>query len=222
MGELLPDLRGNRTTRKAVRATAKNLRPLPARRGSGTQHSVLRRRYHQALHETAERPSRKFDELRDRVRFVDGDVILSEIASMDDLDSESLRAPRLRTRLFVFYALVSLALAASGLYGLLSRSVSVRTREIGIRMALGASRGSVLATVTVPALRWILTGLIVGVGVTLASARFIAGLLYGVSPYDPTALGATGFLLSIVAILACLLPSIRASAIEPARALKEQ
>jgi putative ABC transport system permease protein len=122
----------------------------------------------------------------------------------------------------VFYALVSLALAASGLYGLLSRSVSGRTREIGIRMALGANRGSVLATVTAPALRWIFTGLGVGVGITLTAARFIGGLLYGVSPYDPTALGATAFILSIVALLACLVPARRALAIDPARALKEE
>ncbi len=160
--------------------------------------------------------------VRDRIRSIDTGIILSQIATMDEVDSLSLQAPRLRALLFAFYALVSLALAASGLYGLLSRSVSGRTREIGIRMALGASRGSVLATVAARGLSWTLAGLVIGISVSIGSARFLAGLLYGVSPYDPATLGATTLLFAIVAFLACLVPARRAVAIDPARALRDE
>jgi putative ABC transport system permease protein len=160
--------------------------------------------------------------VRDRVRSIDSSIILSQIATMDEVDSQSLQAPRLRALLFAFYALVSLALAASGLYGLLSRSVSGRTREIGIRMALGASRGSVLSTVAARGLGSTLAGLVIGVAVSIGSAQLLAGLLYGVSPYDPAALGATTLLFAIVALLACLAPARRAVAIDPARALREE
>jgi len=160
--------------------------------------------------------------VRDRVQSVDSGIILTRIATMDEVNSEALQAPRLRASLFAFYALVSLALAASGLYGLLSRSVSGRTREIGIRMALGASRRSVLSTVAAQGLGWTFAGLVIGIGVSIGSTPLLAGLLYGVSPYDPAALGATTLLFTIVALLACLVPARRAVAIDPARALKEE
>jgi ABC-type antimicrobial peptide transport system permease subunit len=160
--------------------------------------------------------------VQDRVRSVDSGIILSQIATMDEVDSQSLQAPRLRALLFALYAVLSLVLAASGLYGLLSRSVSGRRREIGIRMALGASRGSVLTTVAARGFRWTLAGLVIGVGVSMGSARLLAGLLYGVSPYDPAALGATTLIFAIVALLACLAPARRAVAIDPARALREE
>ena len=160
--------------------------------------------------------------VRDRVRSVDSGIILSQITTMDEVDSQSLQAPRLRALLFALYAVLSLVLAASGLYGLLSRSVSGRTREIGIRMALGASRGSVLTTVAARGFRWTLAGLVIGVGVSMGSARLLAGLLYGVSPYDPAALGATTLVFAFVTLLACLVPARRAVAIDPARALREE
>jgi predicted permease len=160
--------------------------------------------------------------VRERIRAVDSGIILSQIATMNEIDAQSLQPPRLRAFLFTFYASVSLVLTASGLYGLLSRSVSGRTREIGIRMALGASRRSVLSAVAARGLGWTLAGLAIGVGVSIGSARLLAGLLYGVSPYDPAALAATTLLFAVVALLACLVPARRALAIDPARALNEE
>ncbi len=162
------------------------------------------------------------DAIKARIRSVDETVIISEIRELDEIASQTLRAHRIRALLFAFYSAVSLFLAAIGLFGLLARSVSERAREIGIRMALGASRSSVLLLVSRSGLEWSATGLAVGLVTALGATRFLSSFLYGVSPYDPVAFLGTGLALMATAFLACLLPARRAADIDPATALRRE
>jgi predicted permease len=122
----------------------------------------------------------------------------------------------------VLLGLVGLGLAAMGLYGVLSYAVSQRTREIGIRMALGAQRRDVLRLVLRRGLVLALAGLALGLAVNLVVGRLLRAFLYGVSPWDFCAMGAAGSLLLAVAGMACYLPARRAAAVDPMTALRSE
>jgi putative ABC transport system permease protein len=113
-----------------------------------------------------------------------------------------------------------LALASVGLYGVLAFSVAQRTREIGIRMALGAQARDVLRLVMRQGLTLSLLGIAAGICVSLAGTRVLAGLLYGVAPTDPTTFAAVALLLGVVALAACLVPARRALSVDPIVALR--
>ena len=117
---------------------------------------------------------------------------------------------------------IALVLSVSGLYGVLSYMLSQRTREIGIRMALGAERGTVVGLVTGHGMRWTGIGLVVGLAASFAVAKLIAGFLYGVGPADPTAFVGIALLLIGTAYVACYIPARRASRIDPLVALREE
>jgi putative ABC transport system permease protein len=114
-----------------------------------------------------------------------------------------------------------LLLAAIGLYAVLSYSVSLRIREIGVRMALGAAPGNVIKLVTGQGIKIVGVGLIVGVLAGVIAAHLIASVLYNVSATDPVALATSMLILSLAALLACLLPAYRATRIDPIVALRE-
>jgi len=113
-------------------------------------------------------------------------------------------------------------LAAVGIYGVLSYAVTQRTREIGIRMSLGASRGRVPADVMREGMRLALVGFAAGIAGAFACGRLLATLLYEVKPGDPVILAATAGLLAVVALVACYLPARRAAGLEPANALRHE
>jgi predicted permease len=121
-----------------------------------------------------------------------------------------------------FFAALALLLSGLGLYGLLSSSVAQRTGEIGVRMALGAKRGRVLRMILSEALGLLIAGLVLGAIALMITTRFLQGILYGVSAFDPVRLAAITAILAIVAIMAGLFPALRAASIDPIKALRAE
>jgi len=142
------------------------------------------------------------------------------VRTMDNLLSETVAQPRLQTGLLSLFAGVALLLAALGLYGVLAYSVTQRKREIGVRVALGAQRGNVLALVICQGMKLALTGVAIGIIAALAFTRVIHSLLYEVEPADPLTFAAVSLLLVFVALLACWLPARRAARVDPMEALR--
>jgi ABC-type antimicrobial peptide transport system permease subunit len=120
------------------------------------------------------------------------------------------------------FAVLALVLAAIGLYGVIAYGVSQRTRELGVRIALGASAGDVVTMVLREALSLAVVGIVVGAAAAVAATRALRGLLYGVQPGDPATLGATAVLLAGVAIAAAYLPARRAASTDPVEALRAE
>jgi len=117
---------------------------------------------------------------------------------------------------------IAILLSAAGIYGLMAYTVVERTREIGIRLALGAERKDVLRMLARRGLFLTLAGLVIGLAISIPLARVLASLIYGVSASDGTAFGATAFLLAAVALLACYIPARRAMKVDPIIALRQE
>ena len=166
------------------------------------------------------------DDFKDPMRHVLGDIdpnlTVPRILTFDDLVGRYFDQERLIARLTALYALVALLLASVGLYGVASYAVARRTNEIGIRMALGADRGNVMALMLRSAMRPILLGLAMGVVAALAGARLIASQLYGVKSYDPMIFGCAVLALASCAMASAYLPARRAASIEPMEALRTE
>jgi ABC-type antimicrobial peptide transport system permease subunit len=133
----------------------------------------------------------------------------------------SLGTRRVSTQLFAVFACAALLLAAIGIYGVMAYSVTQRTQEIGLRMALGAQKSDVLALVIRQGMILSLIGVIVGLAGAFALTRVIGNLLYGVTATDPATFVAIPLLLLFVALLACYLPARRAARLDPTRALAQ-
>ena len=171
---------------------------------------------------TAGDPSALVGPIRERIWSIDEDVPLLVASSLTDLIADQTAQRRYRARLMAIFAALAGILALLGIYGVTSRAVTRRTREIGIRVALGAERGRVWGLVSSQALRLGLWGAAVGVGLSLLVAPFIEGFLYGVSPSDPASLAAVGLGLPLLGVVAALVPALRATRVEPLEALREE
>jgi len=158
--------------------------------------------------------------IREQVFAIDRGLPLYNIATMDQLVANSVAQPRLNLSLLVAFALLALALAAVGVYGVMAYAVTQRTQEFGIRMALGASPGHVLKQVFLEGGRLAGLGLGLGLIAALAFTRLMASMLYGVKPSDPLSLGVAAALLAVVAFAACYLPARRATRVDPLVALR--
>jgi putative ABC transport system permease protein len=158
--------------------------------------------------------------IRESVGEIDKDLPLGDIAEMPDVVEGSVAQPRFRTFLLGLFAGMALILAAIGIFGVISYSVSRRTHEIGIRVALGASRGEILKMVMRETLLLTLAGLAVGIPCALAASRLVAHMLFGVSSHDPVTLVAVALGLATVAALAAFFPARRAMRVNPMVALK--
>jgi putative ABC transport system permease protein len=154
------------------------------------------------------------------LRNVDADIPLLNIRTMDDWVSTSVSPQRFAMLLLASFAGVALLLAVVGIYSVTSYSVSRRTHEIGIRVALGASRADVLALVLRQGLVLALTGSAIGIAGALLLSRLMSSQLYGVSPTDPITFVAVSVLLTLVALAACYFPARRAMQVDPVVALK--
>jgi hypothetical protein len=160
--------------------------------------------------------------LRRALAEVDPDLAVVQVVPLRVQVDRNFGSNRLLARLAQAYALLALAVAALGLFGVTAHDVARRTREIGVRMALGAARGRVLREVLLGALRQALLGLALGVPATLVAVRALRGFLCCVSAWDPLALGLSAAVLLVGAAAAALGPARRAAAIEPARALRSE
>lgn len=152
----------------------------------------------------------------------DENLPLPTVQTVNESLSWFTAEPRFRAELFSVFSALALLLAAVGIYGVLSQRVSQRTQEIGIRVALGARRDSVLMLIIGEGLRLALIGITIGVAGSLAVTRFFSGMLYGVTSTDPLTLTAVSFLLILVALLACYVPARRAIKVDPMQALRNE
>ncbi len=160
--------------------------------------------------------------LRRALREVDPNIPGQSLAPMQDLIAETTAEPLFQTRLLAVFSLMALALAAFGIYAVLAYSVEQRTREIGIRMALGAAAGDVMHMVLRRAIALIAIGLLAGAAGALAVTRVLAALLFEVQPTDGPTAAAVALLLAAVALLAGWLPARRAARLDPQVALRYQ
>jgi predicted permease len=153
--------------------------------------------------------------IREQVFALDKGLSLYNIATMDQLISNSVAQPRLNLSLLVGFAALALALAAVGVYGVMAFAVTERTHEFGIRVALGASPADILKQVILEGGRLAALGLALGLIAALALTRLMASLLFGVKPSDPLTLGLAAALLAFVALAACYIPARRATRVDP-------
>ncbi len=158
--------------------------------------------------------------IKNAIWSVDNDQPIVRVARMETLLAESAAERRFVLILFEAFGLVALALAASGIYGVLSGSVTERTREIGMRSALGATRGGIVALVVRQGMTLTAIGALIGVAGALLASQALGALLFGISRFDPLTYFTAVVLLSAVSVVACSLPAWRASRIDPMVALR--
>jgi putative ABC transport system permease protein len=165
-------------------------------------------------------PERLGTQLAAAVHALDRTAPVSDLHTLARLKASSLDSPRLTTTLFSGFALLALAIAAAGIGAVTAFSVGQRTREIGIRMALGASKRDVLRLVVGQAMRPVFLGLGVGLVGAFVSTRVMAALLFSVAPTDPVTFVAVSATLVATAAIACLIPGRRAVRVDPMVALR--
>jgi predicted permease len=165
-------------------------------------------------------PSTVIPELRTALREVDPDMAVTDIATMQEVVDTSLGSQTLAVRLLWIFAGAALLIAIAGIYGLLAYNVSQRTRDIGLRMALGATRGNVIQMVLRQAVLLLLVGVGIGVVAAISAGSVLRSFLYGVVPYDATTIAGVSALLLACGLLASYIPARRASRIDPIKALR--
>ena len=165
-------------------------------------------------------PTVAIKQLRHAVMQIDKDVPIDTVVPMEQLISASVAERRDLMFLLITFGLLALSLAAIGIYGLLAYTVKQRTNEIGIRVALGAQRSDVMTMVIADGLKLTLTGVLIGIFGALALTRFLSHLLYGVGPTDPLTLVIVSLALIAVGLLACYVPALRATRVDPIVALR--
>jgi ABC-type lipoprotein release transport system permease subunit len=169
---------------------------------------------------TASNPSALVGAVREVAKRVDSNLPISSVRTQTEVIEGLLKQERMVARLASFFGLLALLLSCIGLYGLLSYEVARRTREIGIRMALGAERRDVLRPVAARGIKLTIAGLIAGIAAGLVLTRFLSSLLYEIKPADPTTIIAVSLLLAACALLASYVPARRATKVDPMVALR--
>jgi putative ABC transport system permease protein len=153
---------------------------------------------------------------------VDPGITIAEVSTLDDMVSDAASQPRFRTVMLASCAMLALLLAAAGLYGVIAYTVSRRTIEIGIRMALGASTADVIVMVVGEGARLSIAGIVIGIVAAFALTRLVSGLLYGVAPADPLSFVISAVVLLAIAVVSSYLPARRAAEVDPLVALKAE
>jgi predicted permease len=165
-------------------------------------------------------PESVFPSLRRALTQVDGQMVVDEMQPMQRVVADSIARQRFAMLLFSIFAAGALLLASIGIYGVLSYIVGQRTREVGIRMALGAQKGDVVRAVLSDGARMTLPGIGIGLVVALGLTRLMSAMLFGVTPTDVVTFASVPLVLCFVAMLACYLPARRAAKLDPMQALR--
>jgi predicted permease len=167
-------------------------------------------------------PGAMIPELRRVIHRENPDLVAGDFRTMDQAVEDSIGSQRLAAQVIGIFGGLALLITVVGLYGLLSYSVAQRTREIGIRMALGADRGRVTRMILRQALILLAAGIAAGLALAFWSSRFLNSFLYGVSTHDPWTLAAVPVVLALCGVLAAFIPARRAASIDPMRALRSE
>jgi putative ABC transport system permease protein len=167
-------------------------------------------------------PHSAISAVTDAIHQVGPDIPVTGVLSMDDVIAQSMSPQRFNMMLLAAFAGLALLLAAAGIYGVLSYTVRRRAREIGIRMAMGASQSDILRLVVGDGMKPILIGVAIGLTAAVALSRLVASLVFGVPPTDPLTFTVVAVLLVVVGIVANTLPAYRATRVEPLRTLREE
>ena len=155
------------------------------------------------------------------IKRIDPNLPLFDVRTIEEHMQLSVFIPKMASTLLGFFGGLALLLAVVGLYGVVAYSVAQRTREIGIRVALGANRGEILGMVLRQGMFLTGIGLVIGLGLAFAAAQALKSQLLGLNALDPVSFAGTTALLLVVAVLACVLPAHRASRLEPLKALRQ-
>ncbi|UCG86839.1 MAG: ABC transporter permease [Gemmatimonadota bacterium] len=157
--------------------------------------------------------------VRNEIQTVDPDMPVQGVRTLEQIIAADVSTPRFRTMLLTAFGLTALLLALVGLYGVMSYTVAQRSREIGMRMALGAPQSSILRLVLRDGVPMVAAGTVVGLGGALALTRVLESMLFGVGVRDPAVFAAVPLLLSVVAVVAILIPAVRATRVDPVKTL---
>jgi ABC-type antimicrobial peptide transport system permease subunit len=158
--------------------------------------------------------------ITEQLRQASGGFAVSKVRTMDEMVSTSTARQSFNMMLLTIFGGIALVLAAIGIYGLMAYSVAQRTQEMGIRMALGADRGTIRKLVVWHGMRLTIVGVVMGIGAAFGLTRLMASLLFGVKTWDPVVFVTVPLILSAVALLAVWLPATRASKLDPMQALR--
>jgi predicted permease len=161
-------------------------------------------------------------QIRRVVQSMDPTLPIVRLRTMDDVFGASLSRPRLLTQLLGTFAGLALLLAAVGTYGILAYTVSERRKEIGIHMALGASRGNVMNRILGQGLRLTIAGLVVGLAGAFGLTRLLQTQLFNVKPTDPITIASVSAFIGLVALIACYIPAARATRVDPMVVLRDE
>jgi putative ABC transport system permease protein len=222
MGELLPDIRyAVRAVRESPAEPSLPELYLPFRQIPAAIAPLVATGFTLAVR-TGGDPAALAPALRAAVRSVDADQPVFDVAPLDELLAGSRAERRFQLSLLGLFAAFALFLAALGLYGVVSQHTAERTRELGLRLALGARRGEVLRLVLLQALRPVAAGMALGLLAAGGFTRVLGGLLFGVGPTDPATFAGMALLLGLVAALAAYLPARQAMRLDPLAALRQE
>jgi putative ABC transport system permease protein len=157
-----------------------------------------------------------------QIEALDNNVAVGNVEAVEDRLSQTLSYPKFRAVILTAFAVLAVFLAAIGLYAVLSELISQRTREFGVRLALGAQKRDLLKVVLVEGMALALAGLAAGLIITLSLGRFLRTLVYGLRTTDPWTLSAGSLLLILITVLAMYVPAVRASKVDPKVALRSE